>query len=117
MYLNFDNPIATANGNGNIQQLGQTKITCKIPANFQENASGSITISDADLIPDLESQFKIFSHLKLQVEQTATAGSPITAATLGEQVSLKVKEGTTLTALTNKFKYDFFYNFEFFISN
>ena len=99
--------------------MGQTKITCKIPANFQENAAGSITISDADLIPDLESQFQIFKHLSLEVEKTAgPAGTPITSATLGEQVSLKVKEGNTLTALTNKFKYDYFlYNFEFFISN
>ena len=47
--------------------------------------------------------------MSLEVEKTATAGTAITAATLGEQVSLKVKEGATLTALTNKFKYDFFF--------
>ena len=29
LYLNFDNTIESANGNGNLQQLGQTKLTCK----------------------------------------------------------------------------------------
>ena len=104
MLTNGNNPT-----NVNIQQLGQTKITCEIPASLTlSSASGSITISDADLIPNLESQFEIFFHLSLQVEKSAAAGTAITSATLGEQISLKLLEDSTLSGLTNKFKYDFF---------
>ena len=101
LYLNFDQNIDAADGNGNIQQLGQTKLTCKglvvnfdnnrifklynrffceyiqlfwVPANIQENAAQSIvTITDDDIVPDLPVEYEIFKHLSLGVFKRATA--------------------------------------------
>ena len=106
IYLNFDSSIATANGNGNIQQLGQTKITCKIPANFQENGAGVVTLTDPDIIEDLSQEVTLWDQLSLKIDKGGTAataawtGADLGASPtidLGEHVKLYIDVGTATT--------------------
>jgi len=111
MYLNFDNAIAAAQGTGNLQQLGQTKITCRVPKNLQENAlTGKITIQDSDPIPDVTKDIKLWEFLQLDVYSGGMAGTASWAGTalttgatinLGENVKLKIDNTASNTVLSN----------------
>ena len=102
LYLNCDNAIATAQGTGNLQQLDQALVECKIPANLQENAvSGTITITDTeDLIPDESSDVDLWSKLQLDVLSGgfgttavySSALAPGESIGLGENVKLQIND-------------------------
>ena len=104
IYLNFDSPI-TSDGTGNVQQLGQTQIDCKVPANVQENGAGEVTISDPDIIEDQVNEVPLWSSLQLDVDKggsgnvPAYTGTPLSsgdAVGLGEHVKLTISgEATT----------------------
>ena len=113
LYLNYDNKIDSANGVGNLQQLDQTLVQCRVPANLQENAvSGTITITDtADLIPNASTDVDLWSKLQLDVVSggflaTAKYG-PVLAADstigLGEHVKLQINNVANGT-VTNDYK-------------
>ena len=52
LYLNYDNAIASGQGIGSLQALGQTAIKCRVPLRIQENAiAGLISLNDGDYIP------------------------------------------------------------------
>ena len=112
VYLNYDGAIDSTLGTGNLQQLGQTKIECRIPANLQENAiPGSITITDtADLIPDEASDVELWTKLQLDVLKGGTAATAnyATAALaasstieLGEHVKLQINDVASGTVTTD----------------
>jgi len=111
LYLNFDGSIAAAQGTGNLQQLGQTKIECKVPKNFQENAtSGKVTITDSDPIPDVTKVIELWKFLQLDVYSGGMTGTPswATAAlpasssiNMGENIKLKIDNTATNTVLSN----------------
>ena len=101
LYLNYDNVIATAQGYGNLQQLDQTLVECRIPANLQENAvSGTITITDTDLIQDESSYVDLWSKLQLDVLSGgfgttavySSALAPGESIGLGENVKLQIND-------------------------
>jgi len=109
VYLNFDSAITSAaNGNGNLNQMAQTTIVCRLPKNFQENAlSGSIEITDGDLIEDESKDYEMWtSGLSLKVQKGGTSDTPNYidvpstggSIALGENVKLLL-EGTA----TNNF--------------
>ena len=68
-YLNYDNTIATAQDTGDLQQLDQTLVQCRLPAKCQENAmSGTISVTSIiDLIPDESSDVELWSSLQLDM--------------------------------------------------
>ena len=112
LYLNYDNVIATAQGTGNLQQLDQTLVECRIPANLQENAmSGTITVtSTGDLIPDESSDVELWSSLQLDVLNGGTAAAAVYAGAalgagssieLGEHVKLQINDVASGTVTTD----------------
>ena len=111
IYINYDNDIATAQGTGNLQQLDQTLVECRIPANFQENAiAGDITVTDTnDLIPDETSDVELWDELQLDVlvydltsSAYGTALSTGSSIQLGDKVKLQInqKTGTAVDVTT-----------------
>jgi len=112
LYLNYDNVIDSAQGTGNLQQLDQTLIQCRIPANLQENGiPGRITITDADdLVPDESSDIDLWDELQLDVisggnakDASWAAGNLGSGATveLGEHIKLKINDKTGSSATTD----------------
>jgi hypothetical protein len=121
-YLVFDQPIDSANGEGNIQQADRTSIKCKIPKNFQENgAIGVVAIAVVeDIIPDYEDNIDIWNEIKLDIysggyddstvgftvpwgSQTA-AGVPLVAAGiigLGELVKIELANSGSKTFVSD----------------
>lgn len=104
-YLNYDNAIAATLGTGNLQQLDQTKIECRVPANFQENALATAiaVVSTADLVPDESSDVNLWSSMQLDVMKGGTAATAGTwsaalatggSIELGEHVKLEVSSAT-----------------------
>jgi len=111
LYLNYDNVIATAQGTGNLQQLDQTLIQCRIPKNLQENGiPGTITITDTgDIVPDVTSDVDLWDMLQLDVAKGGNAvassfdgtyllpdGSDASVE-LGEHIKLKINMQTDYT--------------------
>ena len=111
LYLNYDNAIDPAQGIGNLQQLDQTLVQCRIPANLQENAmSGTVTITDtADLIPDESSDVDLWSNLRLDVLSGGTSATASYSSTLfagssiglGEHVKLQINDVAPGTMTTD----------------
>lgn len=111
MYINFDGTIAAAQGTGNLQQLGQTEVKCRVPKNLQENAiPGKVTITDSDAIPDMVRDIKLWEFLQLDVytggklaaaswgASALTAGASID---MGEHIKLKIDNQASGTVKTN----------------
>ena len=103
VYINYDNDIDALQGTGNLQQLDQTLVECRIPANFQENAiAGEITVSDSDdLIPDETSDVDLWDELQLDVLvydlATSAYGAALSTAQtiqLGDKVKLQINQKT-----------------------
>ena len=114
-YLVYDQAIAAANGEGNLQQVDRTSIKCKIPKNFQENgAIGTVAIAEVDdIIPDYEDIINIWEEIKLSIFKggydDTTAGSTVAWASvaagtdigLGEMVKLELENTNSLTYITD----------------
>jgi len=110
LYLNYDRTLSQPGWN--LQQLDQTLIQCRIPANLQENAiPGDITITDADdLVPDESSDIDLWDELQLDVISGGNAKDASWATEnlatgaeveLGEHIKLKINDKTGSSATTD----------------
>ena len=103
VYINYDNEIDAAQGTGNLQQLDQTLVECRIPANLQENAvAGDISLSDSnDLIVDNTIDVDLWDELQLDVlvydlaiSSYGTALGTGSTVQLGDKVKLQINQKT-----------------------
>ena len=85
IYLNFDSTIR--NGTGNLQQLGQTKITCKIPANLQENGAGALSLSER-IIANKTQEIPLWDRMSLKIEKGGTAATAVWSEWRGDNIAL-----------------------------
>ena len=118
LYLNYVAAINPSHGTGSLQQLEQTTLKCRVPANMQENAMiGDITIVNGGADSVIEDQLidiEMWSNIQLDVYQggfTATPayGNPITnggTIGIGENVKLQINDvaGGVGTPMTQDYK-------------
>lgn len=110
VYLNFDHHVeGSTEGVGNVIQIGQTKIQCRIPANLQENAYiGQITVEDEQFTDEIAIS-KLWSKLQLDVitggvDVLAQWNSPLTSGStipLTSHVKLEVNNQGGSNALSD----------------
>ena len=110
VYLNFDGEVSGEYGSGSFQQLDQTKLECKIPANIQQNGLVNIGIVNVDPLEDVSAHYELWDQFELNVyrggiganaswnDSAVAAGESID---MGEHVKLKIepKEGETTSLL------------------
>ena len=105
LYLNYVAAINPDFGVGNLQQLEQTVLSCRIPSNMQENAmTGDITIGtdgEDSVISDQVSDIELWTNIQLDVYQggfdftPSYDEDPITdggTIGIGENVKLQIND-------------------------
>ena len=74
VYINYDNDIGTAQGNGHLQQLDQTLVECRIPSTLVKKAVvGNITFYNNDLVLDHTSEVDLWDELQVHVQPKSSA--------------------------------------------